>query len=249
MRDLSTREGGLVRWAPFLTAVSGFFIALALLLGILGGYILGALLLLLGAIAAPVIATVALTRWVIQSSGVELPIVKAFPADWTVTQAEVGVEPGRLRHADLLRELSAADLARVAAIGQKVHFLQGDMLAEQGQTGSDIYIILDGQAMLTADSVAGELTLRIAGPGESLPLAALLGNGTLISTAYAMTNLEAVRLPAAAFRQLCQQHPNIGSSVYRAVANILAARYQNSLHRLVNTMDQALAQPDVFANV
>jgi CRP-like cAMP-binding protein len=110
-------------------------------------------------------------------------------------------------------------------------------------------MVLEGQVQLTTSSPRGEITVRIAGPGESLPLAALLGSGKLITTAYAMTDLRGMEIPRDKLRELLLQQPAIGMKVYQAMADILGGRYQNTLTRLVGTMEHALRQADVFANV
>ena len=91
--------------------------------------------------------------------------------------------------------------------------------------------------------------MRVAGPGETLPLATLTGAGTLITNARTMGELRAVAMPSQAFRQLCNDAPEIGMCVYQAIAETLGDRYRTTLGRLAGTMTEALRQSDAFANV
>ncbi len=236
-------------WAALVaTSVIGCFVAMLLLLGILGGYILGGLMLLLALVTPPIVGIVAFTRWLIRPRAVQVPQVAPQPAGEVSVTARA-VTAADLQAVDIFKGLSDQELAQIAAIGRTISVPRGTLLARQGDIATSVYVVLEGQAQLTTSSPQGEITVRIADPGESLPLAALLGSGQLITTAYAMSDLSGMELPRDAFIELLHRQPEIGMSVYQAVAEILGGRYQNTLTRLVGTMEQALRQADVFANV
>lgn len=181
-------------------------------------------------------------------AGVAAPLSTGSPIHGETAGAG-GMKVGPLRNVDIFQTLSLDELAQVARVGREVRLPQGTSLARQGHRGAVVYAILEGQVELTTSSPKGQVTIRIAGAGESLPLAALLGEGDLISTATAMTEVKAVEIPCSAFQKLCRQRPDIGERVYRAIADLLARRYRTTLNRLVGTMDDALRRQDAFANV
>ncbi|MBI4497053.1 MAG: cyclic nucleotide-binding domain-containing protein [Chloroflexi bacterium] len=154
-----------------------------------------------------------------------------------------------LLHVDIFQNLAPAQLALVAALGRSEDRGHGDVLGDQGSRGVALYLILAGQVELLTVTPMGELTVRVAGVGESLPLAALIGDGTLITKAVALSEVRLAVIPRAALLDLCAAHPDIGMHLFRAVAEILAVRYQSTLHRLGQSMDQALRQPELWANV
>lgn len=170
-------------------------------------------------------------------------------------QAQEGAEmaavmTGDIGEIDIFRHLTGPEMAQVAAIAEVAVVPEGSSLARQGEEGAKVYGLLEGRVQLTTRSDRGELTVRVAGPGESLPLAALLGQGQLLTTARAMTDLRAVVIPRDAFLDLCARRPQIGMKVYRAIADILGGRYRNTLSRLALTLEERLRQQaDVFANV
>jgi len=185
MEDAPIKGNRDILAAPLIASTFGFFSAIALLLGIMGGYLLGSLLLVLGMVMIPpVIGAVSFTRWVMRPLAVggvgtiSLSPGEAFPS-------EVAARTIALAPVDILGQLSHEELDRIAAIGRRVKLPLGSMLARQGDQGKAIYIILEGQVQLTCSSPQGEVTVRIAGSGESLPLAALLGSGQLLTNAYA----------------------------------------------------------------
>ncbi len=62
-----------------------------------------------------------------------------------------------------------------------------------------------------------EIAVRIAGPGETLPLAALLGAGRLIANAHAMGGVKPVEIRRKELRELLIAHPRVGLKAYQAV--------------------------------
>lgn len=93
------------------------------------------------------------------------------------------------------------------------------------------------------------MTVRIAGPGESLPLAVLLRTGTLLTNAYAMSHLTVMAISVPTLIEVFQTCPEIGMHVYRAVADILGNRYGRTLSRLSETAEDSSRHAEVFANV
>jgi CRP-like cAMP-binding protein len=246
MKYALVKDERTVSSTPILASIIGFFVAVSLLLGILGGYVLGGLMLLLVLAMLPVVGIFTFARWLIRLRTAQAPEVALQPTD--EVSLTLGAATG-LQTIDIFTELSKEELAQVAAVGQPISVPQGTLLARQDDTATSVYMILEGQVQLTTSSPQGEITVRIAGPGESLPLAALLGSGKLLTNAYTMTDLRGMEIPHDKLRELLLQQPEIGMKVYRAVADILGGRYQNTLTRLVGTMEHALRQADVFANV
>lgn len=232
--------------APMGAAIAGFFVAVLLLLGIMGGYILGALILILLLVTAPIGGVVVCARWLLSAKATGIP--EGIPQSAEEVPTRTGDLTQALRSVDIFRGLSDQELAEIAEIGRSVNVPQGTLLAQQRNAATSVYIILEGQAQLTTASPQGELTVRIAGPGESLPLAALIGSGRLITSAYAMSQLRGLEIPCSRFCELMLKQPQMGLRVYQNIADILGARYQTTLSRLVGTMEQGL-QVDIFANV
>ena len=160
-----------------------------------------------------------------------------------------GITLAVLANLDIFHTLDRRMLAQVARIAHIVQLPEGTVLAKQDDMGDRIYGILEGSVQLTIDSGQGEITVRVAGPGECLPIAALLGERALITTAYAMTDLQVVEIPEAPLRSVLQGHPRVGHLVYRAVAEILAARYRRTLGRLMEVVDAKLMEPEFSANL
>lgn len=164
--------------------------------------------------------------------------------------ASEGVSVDMLRRVDILRDMSDDQLREIAALGDVREYRQGEVLGVQGTRGEMVYVILDGHVELLTSSPVGQLTVRIAGPGEALPLASLLSDGTLLTTALAFSDLRAFVIPRSALLALCERRPDVGMKLFHAVAEILGGRYRSTLNRLIERMDKVLQEaPEIWANV
>ena len=174
-------------------------------------------------------------------------MVLATPAVEVATRAGVGGE--LLKEVDIFRTLSDEQRGIVAGLGRVERWAPGAAMGEQGSYGGALYVLLSGQVELVTSSPMGQLTVRVAGPGETLPLAALLGSGRLITTPHTLTDVRAMMIPREQLLMLCDENPSIGMKIFQAVGQILADRYRSTLQRLTEGMDRALRQPELWANV
>ena len=133
---------------------------------------------------------------------------------------------------DMFARLSRDQIATVVALGSIVDVVEGDTLGAGGEAGQNLYIIQSGEAQLTAQSEIGQIAVRLAGPGESFPQAALLGEGTLITAGAALSDMRLLQIPRARLLQLCTDDANIGRGIYAATAQLFANRYSRTLTQL-----------------
>ena len=147
-----------------------------------------------------------------------------------VTDAEAG--PIGFRDVDLFTRLSDEQIAKVAALGELIQLSEGQKLGLGGELGQKLFIILDGEAHLTAHSEIGEIAVRVAGRGESFPLAVLLREGTLITSGEALTEMKVLGIPRGPLLELCSSDPAIGMGIYAETAQLFADRYGATLSHL-----------------
>ena len=148
------------------------------------------------------------------------------------------------RQIDAFGDLSQEQVARVVALGSKRQVSAGDMLGTGGELGENLFVILDGEAHLTTHSEVGEISVRIARPGEAFPLAALLGSGTLITSGEALTDMEVLAIPRSELLMLCSREPEIGMRIYAAVGRLFSNRYAETLTHLTISAERELRQGD-----
>ena len=173
----------------------------------------------------------------------ELPASEIGVREATTTDSVI------FKDVDILKGLSDEQVGRVVSLGHRLQVSEGETLGKGGQLGQSLFVIVDGEAHLTAHSEIGEIAVRVAGPEESFPLAVLLGEGTLITSGEALTSMELLEIPRTQLLDLCSQDTAIGMRIYSAVAAVLANRYRRTLEHLTARADVALREADFFANV
>jgi CRP-like cAMP-binding protein len=137
-----------------------------------------------------------------------------------------------LRETDIFRDLSDAQLNRVADLAERLSAPAGQVLERADELGDRLFVIVSGDAQLYTHSAVGEVTVRIASPGESFPLAALVGSGMLITSGKALTDMELLVIERSSLLELCWADLEIGVRVYSAAAEVFANRYRRTLEHL-----------------
>ncbi len=154
-----------------------------------------------------------------------------------------------LEKVDIFESLSRDELLVVAALGNVRTISDGANLGVEGQKGRLTYVILRGQAELSAYSQIGRITVRMAGPGESLPLASILGDGLLITSVYARSEIIVWEVDSDRLKNFFVDRPDIAAKVYKSAATILAERYRSTLRRLTDQSATVLQGDDFWVNV
>lgn len=132
---------------------------------------------------------------------------------------------------DLFTRLSPDQIARVVALGVEHDITAGRTLGQSGSANS-VFLILSGECHLTAQTEIGQIAVRVAGPGESFPLAALVGEGASITSGEALNEMRVLEVPREALLELCAQDSEIGRGLYMAAAQLFANRYSRTLAQL-----------------
>lgn len=148
------------------------------------------------------------------------------------------------RQIDAFGDLSGEQVSQVVALGKPVSVAAGERLGTGGELGESMFVILEGEAHLTTRSEVGEISVRIARPGEAFPLAALLGSGTLITSGEALTDMEVLAIPRSELLTLCSREPEIGMRMYAAIGRLFANRYAETLTHLTISAERELREGD-----
>ena len=153
---------------------------------------------------------------------------------------ELSPEMQIMKEVDVFTGLSDEQIQSVASLAKRSNVAAGEMLGRAGETGDSLFILIQGEAHLSAHSAGGEITVRIAGPGQSYSLAALIGAGTLVTSGKALTDMDLLTIPASALTELCTRSPEIGVQIYKNIAAELVNRYGKTLAHLTLSEDRAL---------
>lgn len=107
------------------------------------------------------------------------------------------------------------DLGAVSRLGDEVTVSPGKVLAKEGATAHEFFVILEGNV----DISHGDKKVRTLGPGDFFGELAMLGRVPRTATATAATEARLLVVGHREFTSLLATHPAIRDKVLSAVAH------------------------------
>src|SRR5688572_32010639 len=109
----------------------------------------------------------------------------------------------------LFSSCSRKELDAIATLASEVEVGAGAVLAREGETGREFYVILDGKARVSIDGK----DVAMLGPGEFFGEMSLLDQGPRVATVVAETPMELAVLDPREFTSLVEEHPGVARKV------------------------------------
>ena len=155
-------------------------------------------------------------------------------------QAEVAIDrEAVLRAIAPFATLPDPSLAKVAAEFEHAEHAAGTVIFNEGDVGDRLFVIIRGQAELSAAGSVGQVPLATLGPGAMVGELALLTPGAVRNaTLAALTPLVEMSLSAECFRALLDAHPPTAAAFARYAENLQVARFIRSVGPFM-TLDDA----------
>ena len=125
--------------------------------------------------------------------------------------------------------LSPSEIGEILAHAEKCTFGPGTNIVKEGNVGTHMYIIIEGDAAVTKTGRGGPVELARLGPPDSFGEMGLADNEVRSATVTALTDCTLVRLND----QVICGRPEVAAKVYRNVARVLSARLRNADETLV----------------
>jgi CRP-like cAMP-binding protein len=123
-----------------------------------------------------------------------------------------------LRRVPLFHGLDDAALEGVAGTANEVEFPAGQVLTQPGATGSGMFFIMDGTAVVQTRREQVEL-----GPGQFFgELALISSDATRTARVRAKTTLRCLALDRASFRSLVADYPDVAAALLEVALGRLA---------------------------
>ena len=123
----------------------------------------------------------------------------------------------RLKDVPLFAGCTRREIEAIARAAKEVNHRVGHVIAREGETGVDFFLITDGSAEVT---VGGKRRAEL-GPGDFFGEISLLDQGTRTATVRSTSPIRLLGLTAWVFRGLVEQHPTIALNMLRVVAQRL----------------------------
>ncbi|MEW5872586.1 MAG: cyclic nucleotide-binding domain-containing protein [Chloroflexota bacterium] len=135
-----------------------------------------------------------------------------------------------LNSVDLFEGLSQVELEQVAGICTEKRFMNGDIIAQEGDFGTELYIITEGfvEVLLGERSTSTARVVVCLGSGQIIGEMALLDQGRRSASVRAASDPTVVQvIQRQDFEALCQSNTNIGYIVMRNLAADLSFKLRH----------------------
>lgn len=121
----------------------------------------------------------------------------------------------------LFAGLSPTDLKQVAAISEEVFFADGDVLAEQGEPGEEMYVIVSGEVRICIlkDGHPVEVVRRTM--GEYVGELAVVNREPRIATLIASGDVHTLCINRESFEGLLRERPEVSLVVIKVLSKRL----------------------------
>lgn len=126
------------------------------------------------------------------------------------------------------RGLAPGDIADLLSHAEKCTFETGMAIVREGNTGTHMYILIEGAATVVKQGREGEVELARMEPADSFGEMALTDREARSATVRALSRCVLVRLDI----QAVESRPDIGMKIYRNIARLLAERLRNADEQL-----------------
>jgi type II secretory ATPase GspE/PulE/Tfp pilus assembly ATPase PilB-like protein len=125
-----------------------------------------------------------------------------------------------IRFIPAFRELEEADLQALAKSLHQRTVKAGEMVVKQGETGHELYIILEGdfQVFVRQEQLDFEKVLRRLGPGNYFGEIALLSGGSRTTSVRAVTDGKIAALHQVALEDVIRRSPALALSLCKGMA-------------------------------
>ena len=121
-----------------------------------------------------------------------------------------------LSSAPIFVELTKEALLDIAMIAEDKSFLKGELLAEEGETGDSMFVIISGKVVVTKKNDFGdEIELARLGAGAHLGEMAILSNIPRTATLTALSDLKTLEINKNDFEEILITHPQTSLGIIR----------------------------------
>lgn len=128
-----------------------------------------------------------------------------------------------LRHLALFANMSNAELERLAALGEPVDAEAGAILIDQGDVGTECFLVVEGEAAI----FSGPQHVATIGPGTVVGEMALIGHRPRNASVRAQSGMRLLAFDIAHFKRVLDEMPAARDHIY----GLLRARAEENSSR------------------
>lgn len=129
-----------------------------------------------------------------------------------------------IEHVEIFKGLTHQELLTLLESADKCTFESGDIIVKQGSSGGFLYVIIEGQVVVTKSSpTTPQIELARLEAGSSFGEMSLVDNELRSATVVAKRACTLLRLNENA----CSSQPIVSAKIFRNIARILSTRLRN----------------------
>ncbi|HEX2032373.1 MAG TPA: HEAT repeat domain-containing protein, partial [Actinomycetota bacterium] len=126
-----------------------------------------------------------------------------------------------LRQVPLFRELAPGDLRRVAEAAVEHLYPHGTLLAESGEPGDAMHVVVSGEVRVVAEEPGGPTEIARRGPGYIVGEMAILSDQPRMASLVADGDVRTLSLDRARFQRILRDRPDAALAVVRELCDRL----------------------------
>jgi HEAT repeat protein len=136
-----------------------------------------------------------------------------------------------LSRVPLFAQLTLEQLEAIDATMSEVHYMEGETITREGETGDELFVVLEGEVSIYKETEGDRLLLSTLGPGSYLGEMAILSDEPRSATALAAGPARLLSLRGDRLKDLILDMPEISFELLR----VLTGRVRTVEHRLAET--------------
>jgi HEAT repeat protein len=121
----------------------------------------------------------------------------------------------------LFADLSPAELKQVAAISEETVFSDGDILAEQGEQGDEMYVIVSGEVRICISRDGQDVEVARRTMGEYVGELSIINREPRIASLIASGDVRALCIDQKSFEGLIRERPEVSLFVIKVLSKRL----------------------------
>jgi HEAT repeat protein len=121
----------------------------------------------------------------------------------------------------LFADLSPAELKQVAAISEETVFSDGDILAEQGEQGDEMYVIVSGEVRVCISKDGQDVEVARRTMGEYVGELSIINREPRIASLIASGDVRALCIDQKSFEGLIRERPEVSLFVIKVLSKRL----------------------------
>jgi len=126
-----------------------------------------------------------------------------------------------LRRVSLFVDLSPADLKHVGEIVTEQAYTDGDVIAEQGEPGDEMYVVVSGEIRVLVSRASGAVEVARRSPGEAVGEMAIISGAPRMASLIAAGEVRTLAIDRRRFERILRERPEASLAVMRVLATRL----------------------------